>query len=103
MYCRAVRRREVEGGDERNICSVLYCSGAKAREDQSETRQESETIWILLTCGSKRTSVLLLFYFITSLGTILVGQVRLSGPARRVSKAKGGQREIRIQFSGEPT
>ena len=31
--------------------------------------------------------------FFVSLNTILVGQVRSSGPAIRVSKAKGGQRE----------
>ena len=65
---------------------MLYCSGAKAREDQSETRQETETIWILLTCGSKRTSVLLLCYFIISLGTILVGQVRSSGATHETGK-----------------
>ena len=44
MYCGAVRQRVVEGGDERDICSVLYCSGAKAREEQSEMRQEADTI-----------------------------------------------------------
>ena len=44
MYCHVVRQRVVERGDERDICSVLYCSGAKAREEQSETRQEAETI-----------------------------------------------------------
>ena len=33
MYCRAVRQRVVECGDERDICSVLYCSGAEARRE----------------------------------------------------------------------
>ena len=56
MYCRAVRQRVIEGGDKRDICSVLYCSGAKAREEQSETRQDAETIYIVLTCLSERTS-----------------------------------------------
>ena len=44
MYCRAIRQRVVEFDDERNSFSVLYCSSAKAREEQSETRQEAETI-----------------------------------------------------------
>ena len=38
MYCRAVRQRVVEFDSERNICSVLCFSGAKARVEaiQSE-------------------------------------------------------------------
>ena len=64
MYCRAVRQRVVEGGDEKDIYSVLYCSGAKAREEQSETRQNAETIYIVLTCFSERTfsAFAVLFY-----------------------------------------
>ena len=33
MYCHAVRHRVVGFGDERYICSVLNCSGTKARRE----------------------------------------------------------------------
>ena len=33
MYCRAVRQRVVGCDDERDVCSVLYCSGAKTRRE----------------------------------------------------------------------
>ena len=33
MYYFAVRQRVVGFGDERDICSVLYCLGAKARRE----------------------------------------------------------------------
>ena len=33
MYCRAIWPSVVGCGDERDICSVLYCSGAKARRE----------------------------------------------------------------------
>ena len=44
MYSRAVWQRVVKFDNGRNICGVLYCSDAKAREETSETRQEAETI-----------------------------------------------------------
>ena len=41
MYCRAVRQRVVGFGDERDIFSVLYCSGTKARREAIQNEAES--------------------------------------------------------------
>ena len=41
MYCRSVRQRVVEFDNERNICSVLCCSGAKARRETIQNEAES--------------------------------------------------------------
>ena len=40
----------VEFDNERNGCSVLCCSGAKAREGQSEMRQEADDLDFTNVC-----------------------------------------------------
>ena len=47
MYCRAVRQRVVGRGDERDVCSVLYCSGTKARREAIQNEAGS---WDDLDC-----------------------------------------------------
>ena len=80
----------------------LCCAARRGGEERSNPKRGGKLTSYLgfaEVYPCERTSSLLLHCFIVSLDTMLVGQVRSSGPARRVSKAKGGQREIiRVQF-----
>ena len=68
--------RVVGFDDEREICSVLYCLGTKARKEAIQNEAGSCYDLDFTKVSSRKNISALLCYFIVSLGTILAGGFR---------------------------